>query len=212
MLRRICLMVTLLAPLPLTAQEMTPPLAGPFQIDPTHTRVIFRVSHLGFSFYTAFFTDAQADLVFDPGQPEAMTVKATVKAASVETLYPDPAVNFNAVIAGPDLLDAATYPEITFVSTGIVLTGPQTADVTGDLTLHGVTRPITLAVRYNGGYGGHPMDPGGARIGFSAKGSLARSEFGMGYGVPAPGTTMGVGDTVEVIIETEFLNPSAPKP
>ena len=187
-------------------------MAGTFHADLGHTRLIFRVSHLGFSMYTAFFRDIDAELAFDPDRPEAMTLKAKVKTASVETMFPDPAVDFNAILAGADLLDAAQFPDITFTSTAITLTGANTADVTGDLTLHGVTKPVTLAVTYNGGYGGFPMDPGGARIGFSATGSLNRSDFGIGFGVPEAGSTFGVGDRVEIIIETEFTTPDAPKP
>ncbi len=141
-----------------------------------------------------------------------MTLTATVDAASVETHYKDPAFDFNAVIAGPELLDAAQFPTMTFTSTTVAITGADTADVTGDLTLHGVTKPITLQVTYNGGYGANDIDPSGARIGFSATGSLMRSEFGMGMGVPAPGSDFGVGDAVGIIIEAEFLNPDAPKP
>jgi polyisoprenoid-binding protein YceI len=196
----------------LGAQELPPPVAGNFKLDLGHGRLIFRVSHLGFSNYTALFTDFDADLAFDPAAPETMAVSASVNAASLETHYPDPALDFNALITGPEFLDAATYPEITFVSTNVTLTGERTADVTGDLTLHGVTRPITLAVSYNGGWGSHPMDPSGARIGFSATGSLNRSDFGIGYGLPPPGSTMGVGDRVEIIIEAEFTNADVPKP
>ena len=212
MLRALALAAALLAPLPLAAQDLTPPLAGNFRIDMAHTRLSFRVSHLGFSMYTAFFRDIDATLAFDPAAPETMTLTASVKAASVETLYPDPAFDFNAVLSGSDLLDAAQFPDITFTSTAITLTGANTADVTGDLTLHGVTKPVTLAVTYNGGYGGFPMDPGGARIGFSATGSLNRSDFGIGFGVPEAGSNFGVGDRVEIIIETEFTNPDAAKP
>ena len=89
------------------------------------------------------------------------------------------------------------------------LTAPDKAAVTGNLTLHGVTRPITLRVTFNGGYAPQSFDPGGARIGFSATGTLFRSDFGMGFGVPAPGTTLGVGDAVEIVIEAEFINPDA---
>ena len=85
-------------------------------------------------------------------------------------------------------------------------TGERTFRIEGDLTLRGVTRPVTLEARYNGGYAGHPMDPQ-ARIGFSATGQLRRSEFGISYGIPAPGTTMGVGDAVELRIECEFSGP-----
>lgn len=212
MIRTLCLVTALLSPLPLPAQDLPPAQAGNFKIDLGHTRLLFRVSHLGFSNYTAFFRDIDATLVFDPDHPEAMQVTASVKTASVETMYPDPAVDFNAVLAGADLLDAARFPEMTFTSTAVAVTGAATADVTGDLTLHGVTKPLTLAVSFNGGYGAFPMDPGGARIGFSATGKLMRSDYGIGFGVPAPGSAFGVGDAVQIIIETEFTNPDAAKP
>ena len=101
---------------------------------------------------------------------------------------------------------AARHPSMTYRSRRIVPTGERTFRIEGDLTLRGVTRPVTLEARYNGGYAGHPMDPQ-ARIGFSATGQLRRSEFGISYGIPAPGTTMGVGDTVELRIECEFSGP-----
>lgn len=199
---------------PLGAQETTAPdpapPAGTYRLDPAHARLIFAVSHLGFSDYTAFFRRMDATLRFDPDAPEQMALEATVEAGSVETLHPDPSFDFNALIAGPDFLDAARFPEITFMSTAIRRTSANEAAVTGDLTLHGVTKPVTLRVRYNGGYAGHPLDPGGARIGFSAEGALFRSDFGIGFGIPAPGTTLGVGDLVTVRIEAEFINPDAP--
>ena len=209
MLRVLCLALFLGGPLPSMAQDLPPPEAGNFKIDLGHTRLLFRVSHLGFSNYTAFFRDIDAQLAFDPDHPEAMMLLAKIKAASIETMYPDPSVDFNAVLAGADLLDAAKFPEITFTSTAVVLTGENTADVTGDFNLHGVTKPLTLAVVYNGGYGPVSMDPGGARIGFSATGKLLRSDFGVTMGIPAPGTVFGVGDEVQIIIETEFQNADA---
>ena len=186
--------------------------AGLFRMDPAHTRVMFSVSHLGFSNYTAFFTKADATLNFDPENPAAMQLTATVDPASVETLYPDPSFDFNALIEGAEFLDAAQFPEMTFTSTAIALTAPDTADVTGDMTLHGVTKPVTLQVRFNGGYQGHPLDPGGARIGFSAEGVLKRSDFGVSFGIPVPPDTIGVSDEVTVRIETEFMNPDAQGP
>lgn len=83
--------------------------------------------------------------------------------------------------------------------------------INGELSLRGVTRPMVLEARFNGGYRGHPMDPN-ARTGFSAKGVLKRSEFGIAYGIPAPGTTMGVSDEVNVIVETEFSGPPLNSP
>ena len=190
----------------LPAQDMEPPEAGQYQIDLGHTRLLFRVSHLGFSNYTALFTDISGDLAFDPAAPETMQVTARFRADSVETHYPDPALDFNAVLTGPEFLNAAEFPEITFASTAVVLTGAQTATVTGDLTLHGVTKPVSLAVTYNGGWKDMPLDVGG-RIGFSATGAFNRSDFGVGFGVLAPRTTMGVSDRVEVILEAEFVKP-----
>ena len=87
------------------------------------------------------------------------------------------------------------------------MTGPKSLELTGTLELHGVTRPLVLTGTYNGGYAGMAnMDPQ-ARIGFSAHTSFKRSDFGMTYGVPAPGTTMGVGDLIDVSIEAEFSGP-----
>jgi polyisoprenoid-binding protein YceI len=188
------------------AQDLPPPPAGTYYIDRGHTRILFQVSHLGLSNYTAMFTEYEATLTFDPDNPSAMTLTATIDAGSVETHYPDPALDFNAVIAGPEFLDTAKFSAITFTSTAVTPTGDNTADVTGDLTLHGVTKPVTLQVSYGGGYGQTDFDPGGARIGFSATGELMRSEFGISYGVPAPGTTFGVSDAVGIIIEAEFTS------
>ena len=198
--------------LPATAQDLPAPVAGTYTLERAHTRVLFKVNHLGFSTYIAPFTGLDATLTFNPDAPETMALQATIQADTVETLYPDPSFDFNALIEGPDFLDAAQFPTITFTSTAITLTGEKTADVTGDLTLHGITKPVTLQVTYNGGWGAMPMDPAGARIGFSATGSLNRSDFGMGYGLPAPGTTMGVWDEVNIEIETEFTSVEAAVP
>jgi polyisoprenoid-binding protein YceI len=89
------------------------------------------------------------------------------------------------------------------------VTAANNVRITGDLTLHGVTHPVVLDAVFNGGYAGHPMDPH-ARIGFSAQGTLKRSEFGIAFGIPAPGSTMGVSDDVDVIVEAEFSGPPLP--
>jgi polyisoprenoid-binding protein YceI len=113
---------------------------------------------------------------------------------------------------GKNFFDAGVFKTIAFKSTKVEPTGPKTAKVTGNFTLHGVTKPVTLDVTYNGGYPPNSMDPGGARVGFSAHGVIKRSAFGMGYGVPAKGSTFGVGDDVEVMIETEFSSKPPPPP
>jgi polyisoprenoid-binding protein YceI len=181
--------------------------AGAYKIDPTHTTVLFKVNHLGFSQYTGAFKTVTADLQLDPANPSTARLTATIDPTSLD--IPAPPAGFLDELKGAQWLNAAQFPQITFRSTAVKSTGADTADITGDLTLHGVTKPVTLKAKFNGGYAGHPMDPS-ARIGFSATGSFKRSEFGIAYGVPAPGTTMGVGDEVAVIVETEFTGPPLP--
>lgn len=178
--------------------------AGDYTLDKHHATLVFSVSHLGFSRYTGAFADFDAKLRFDQNNAAASTLEATINPMSLT--IPAPPEGFLAELAGPQWLNTASYPSITFKSTKVETTGPDTGKITGDLTLHGVTKPVVLDVTYNGGYPGHPMDPH-ARVGFSAKGAFKRSDFGIAYGVPAPGTTMGVGDEVQVTIEAEFSGP-----
>jgi polyisoprenoid-binding protein YceI len=193
------------APAAAPAKPATPQVpAGDYKLDKAHASLVFKVNHLGFSHYTARFADFDASLKFDPANPAASTVEATIDPRSLELNTPP--AGFKADLTGPQWLDSAKYPAITFRSTKVEVTGVDTAKITGDFTLHGVTKPVTLDATFNGGYAGHPMDPH-ARIGFSAHGVFKRSEFGMGFGVPAPGSTMGVGDEVDVAIEAEFSGP-----
>ena len=178
--------------------------AGTYKLDKAHASLIFRVSHIGFSNYTARFGNFDAELTFDPAKPETSSVTATIDAKSLGLENPPP--GFVAELLNPKWLDAAGHPKMTFRSTKVELTGANTARITGDFTMKGVTLPITLDATFNGGYAGHPYDPN-ARIGFSAKGSLARSAFGVKEGVPPPGSTMGVSDAVEIIVEAEFNGP-----
>jgi polyisoprenoid-binding protein YceI len=178
--------------------------AGTYQLDPAHASLIFRVSHLGFSRYTARFTRFAAELQLDPADPAAARVTATIDPSSIETDNRDPAYDFHAQLRAAPWLDTANFPQMTFRSTAIELTGPDSARITGDLELHGITCPVTLEATFNGGYASHPLDPFGARIGFSARGTLSRSAFGIDEGVPPPGSDFGVGDAVEIVIEAEF--------
>ncbi len=192
-------------PVPPAAIAVVP--AGAYALDPAHASLIFRVNHLGFSNYTARFKRFDARLQFDPTNLAASKVVASVDVDSLETDFPDPAkLDFNAELKGAGWLDVARFPRMEFESRQVDETGVNTVRIHGDLTLHGVTRPVVLAATFNGGYAGHPMDPN-ARIGFSAQGMLKRSEFGIAYGIPAPGTTMGVSDEVTIVIEAEFTGP-----
>lgn len=182
--------------------------AGDYTLDKAHASLEFKVSHMGFSRYTARFADFDAKLKFDPANPSASSIEATIDPKSLALNAPP--AGFKDELTGKAWLDSAQYPAITFRSTKVEVTGANTAKVTGDFSLHGVTKPVVLDVTFNGGYAGHPMDPH-ARVGFSAKGVFNRSEFGMGFGVPAPGSNMGVGDAVDVTIEAEFSGPALAK-
>ena len=179
--------------------------AGAYTLDKAHASLLFRVDHLGFSHFTARFTRFDAQLQFDPAKPETSSVKVTIDPRSMDS--DNAPAGFMDMLRGAQWLEAAKFPDMTFTSKKVTSTGPHALRIQGDLTLHGVTRPMTLNATYNGGYVGHPMDPH-ARVGFSAQGSLKRSDFGISLGIPAPGTTMGVGDAVNVIIEAELSGPA----
>jgi polyisoprenoid-binding protein YceI len=179
--------------------------AGQYHLEKSHASLVLRVNHLGFSTYTTRFSRFDAELAFDPSNIPASKVRTTIDASSFEMdAAPQACLD---IVKGPQLLDTAKFPQIVFQSDRVEMTGAKSMQISGTLTLHGVTRPIALTANFNGGYSGMPnMDPQ-ARVGFSAHGSFKRSEFGMGFGVPAPGTTMGVGDMIDFSIEAEFTGP-----
>jgi polyisoprenoid-binding protein YceI len=189
---------------PAKAPAAAPP-AGTYKLDKSHASIVLRASHMGFSTYTTRFSRFESDLTFDPTKLSASKVLTTIDAASFE-MDAAPQMCLD-IMKGPQMLDTAKYPQIVFRSESVRMTGAKSMEISGTLTLHGMTRPMVLAATYNGGYPGVPnMDPQ-ARIGFSAHGSFKRSDFGITYGVPAPGTTMGVGDLIDFSIEAEFTGP-----
>ena len=179
--------------------------AGAYTLDKPHASLILRVSHMDFSRFTARFARFDATLQFDPVHPSRSHVEAKIDPNSLET--DNPPDGFLEMLRGPQWLDAAKYPSIAFRSTKVQQTGPSTARIAGDFTLHGVTHPIVLQATFNGGYGGMKLDPH-ARIGFSAHGTFKRSQFGIGIGLPWPAPHMGVGDDIDVTIEAEFNGPA----
>lgn len=197
--------------MPAAAGAAAPDLpAGTYTLDKTHASLIFTVNHLGFSHYTMSFDRFDATLELDPAHPEKARVRATVDPLSLD--LPSPPEGFtHTVTTDASWLNATRFPAIAFTSQKVVLTGEKMADIHGELELLGVKKPVVLHATFNGGYRGHPMDPQ-ARIGFSARGAFNRSDFGMTYGIPEPGTTMGVGDEVSVSIEAEFSGPPMAQP
>jgi polyisoprenoid-binding protein YceI len=178
--------------------------AGEYKIDKPHASLTFRVSHMGYSNFTAQFGSFDAQIQLDPAKPAEAKLTASVDPGSL--VLSSPPKGFADKIRGEELIDTKKYPKITYSSTAIEMTGPNTAKVTGNLTLHGITKPVGLDVTFNGGYPGMIQDPH-ARIGFSAHGVFKRSDFGISLGLPAPGSNMGVGDNIDVALEAEFTGP-----
>jgi polyisoprenoid-binding protein YceI len=189
---------------------MAAPPAGAYKLDKSHASLVLRASHMGFSTYTTRFSRFDADLTLDPRNLPASKVVTTIDASSFE-MDAAPQMCLD-IMKGPQMLDTAKFPQIVFKSEKIRMTGAKSMEISGTLTLHGVTRPTVLLATYNGGYAGMPnMDPQ-ARVGFSAHGSFKRSDFGIAYGIPAPGTTLGVGDLIDFSIEAEFTGPPLATP
>ena len=194
------------APAPIViAPVKTAAPAGAYVVDKSHTSVIFRVDHMGFSHFTGRFTRVDVSLTLDPANPAAATLVARIDPNSIDS--DNAPKGFMDELRAAPWFETAKFPDMTFKSTHVELTAPNAATITGDLTMHGQTHPVTLAATFNGGYAGHPMDPH-ARVGFSAHGALRRSDFGISVGVPQPPSTFGVGDNVEIIIETELSGPA----
>ncbi|MEL7130119.1 MAG: YceI family protein, partial [Pseudomonadota bacterium] len=131
-----------------TFEEAAP---GTYELEKTHAFLTWRVSHNGLSKYTARFTDFDATIVFDPENPVASSVSAKINPLSVETDHPTKAESWNNELATDDrFLNGDAFPEITFESTNIEQTGEFTGTITGDLTLLGITKSVSLDATYNG--------------------------------------------------------------
>ncbi|MEZ5938310.1 MAG: YceI family protein [Hyphomonadaceae bacterium] len=160
--------------------------AGDYELDRTHASLTWKILHQGLTWYSARFTDMRAELTFDPDNVAKSKVSVTIAADSVETDYEKtrPAGNttdFNKEIFEEErFFDGGAHPKITFVSTKVAKTGDNTGKLTGNLTFRGVTKPVTLDVTYIG----HRNDPRRQKhkVGFSAVGSIKRSDFGMTFG------------------------------
>ena len=174
--------------------------AGVYEMDSRHTSVTWKVLHMGVSNYTARFNKVEGTLNFNPADPTKSVLNAKIETASVDTGLPD----FNKEIAGPKFLGGDKTPTITFDSTQITKTGADTGKVTGNLTLNGVTKPVTLDVKFYGGIV-HPMGKG-HDLGFSATTKIKRSDFNITEYIPM------VGDEIEIAIETEFLKGATEAP
>lgn len=183
----------LLLSAPVMAQAITDPStvkAGNYALESSHARVAFAIDHMGFSTWYGDFSGTRGSLTLDPANVAASKLDITIPAASVTTTNAIVDKELKAWFA------VEKFPNITFKSTTVTSTGKDTAKVTGDLTFHGVTKPVTLDVKFHGA-GSNPMSKA-YTVGFDATGSLKRSDYGVSKYVPI------VGDKVDLFISAPF--------
>lgn len=200
------------------ATSEAPPVAvnaptGAYALDTNHASVVVRAQHFGLAQYTLRFNKVSGTLNFNAENPTQSSIQATVDITSLDTPYTGPR-DFDAELQNSSWLDATGFPTATFTSTSVESTGPNTARVTGDLTIRGQTHPITLDVTYNGSHSPHPMGMQVSSIGFSARGTFNRSQYGVRELLASAGGNDGVSDQVELLIDAEFSRPieNAPAP
>lgn len=183
--------------LPAVAQSET------WAIDASHSDLSFRIQHLVISKVPGKFTKFEGTIIADPKAPTAGSVELKIDASSISTADE----KRDGHLKSPEFFDVAKFPSITFRSTKIVSTGKASYDVTGNLTMKGVTKPVTLAVRSNG----YVKDPWGSRrAGFEAIGKLNRQDFGVSWSKALEGGGAVLGDEVELQMSIEaVLKPAA---
>lgn len=169
-----------------------------YTIDQAHSQVMFRVRHLGLSNVIGRFSTFDAELQLDPDSLQNVTVSATIDVASIDTGNE----RRDNHLRSADFFDAATYPEIVFTSTGVRGVDGATLKLDGDLTMHGITQPVTLDVEYLGSATG----PGGdERVAFSARGALDRMAYGLRWNNLTEAGGVVVGHEVEIVLEVEAI-------
>lgn len=183
---------------------------GEYALDPNHTTVTIRAQHFGLARYVLRFNKVSGTLNFNAETPAESTIQASVDVTSLDTPYTGNR-DFDSELQNSSWLDSTGFATATFTSTEVEQTGPNTARVTGDLTIKGQTHPVTFDVTYAGSHSPHPMGMQVSSIGFSASATIQRSQFGINELLPRAGND-GVSDAVEILIEAEFQRPieSAP--
>ncbi len=171
--------------------------AGAYTLDARHASVVWRIRHLGLGLYTARFDTIAGSLNFDPQNPANSSINVTIAANSVSTglLNREGQRAFDGEIASA--LGATANPNITFVSRSIQVTGPTTGLITGDLTLNGQTRPVTLEANFHGGR--YVQLRQKHHLAFSGRTIIRRSEWGV------TNWALFTGDEVEILVDAEFI-------
>ena len=167
--------------------------AGAYKIEPYHTQIGFSISHFGFSDFSGFFSGASGTLTLDPAKVDITKLDVSIPVQSILTTVSI----LDDQLKGDQWFDTAKFPNATFVSTKVTKTGGDTAIIVGDLTLHGVTKPVTLKAHLVGS-GVNPLDKS-FTVGFEATGTIKRSDFGIKQYLPL------LGDDVTLKINSAFV-------
>ena len=176
---------------------MTTTATRTYKIDKSHSEAIFQVRHL-LTKVRGRFTDFDGAIEFNEAAPEQSTVHFAINATSIDTAEPDRDKHLRSA----DFFDVENHPQITFRSTRIEKRGGDTYDVTGTLTMHGVTKDVVLPVAHLG----KAKDPwGGDRLGFEAETTLNRKEFGLNWNAALETGGFLVGDDVKVSIQIQAV-------
>jgi polyisoprenoid-binding protein YceI len=170
---------------------------GPWKFDPFHTQVEFSAKHLGMMTVRGHFAEVTATGEIHPEQPEHSSVEATINTASIRT-HNEQRDND---LRSSNFLEIEKYPKMTFKSTKVEPAGPDRYTLTGDLTIKGNTRPVTLAVVKYGEFNDPSM---GHRIGYAAEGQINRKDFGMKFDMMLDGKFI-VSNEIQINIEGELV-------
>jgi len=170
---------------------------GNWQLDPHHTQVEFSAKHLGMMTVRGHFAEVSATADIDPDHPETSSVEVTIQTVSIST-HNDMRDND---LRSSNFLEVDKYPTITFRSTGVEPAGPDQYTLTGDLTIKGTTRPVSLRVLKYGEFNDPMM---GHRIAYSAQGQLNRKEYGLSFNMVLDGKFV-VSDEIQIMIEGELV-------
>ncbi|HPF69089.1 MAG TPA: YceI family protein [Candidatus Krumholzibacteria bacterium] len=190
---------TLFAVLAISATVLAalPAAAADWQLDQAHSSVGFSIRHMTVSKVKGSFNAFEGTVTGDPAVPTSLAVEVVIQVASIDTGNRDRDDH----LLNPDFFDAATYPTITFRSTGVTMDGSE-GKLKGELTMHGVTKPVELDLEY----AGVMDDPWGyRRAGFSASGTIDRQDFGLTYNKALETGGLVLGNDVAVAIEVELV-------
>jgi polyisoprenoid-binding protein YceI len=181
-----------------TTQQPTAPTITQWRVDPSHSHVEFAVKHMMISTVKGRFSDIDGTVAADGTDWTHASIEVSIKAASIDTRDE----KRDAHLRSADFFDAETYPSITFRSTRIVAAGTDQYRVAGDLTIHGVTKPVTLDVTAEG----QGKDPwGGERVGFSASTRIDRQDFGLSWNQALDLGGVLVGNDIRISLDIELL-------